>query len=94
MALSPEAGDAEGVVDPELRHSVHGRDDVAEAMPDALALYDALLSARGAAAVFVPPAVAAEGPWVSTELDAVGPDAPLAWHPPPGTTATGTEGRA
>ncbi len=94
MALAPGGGATAGVVDPELRHSVHGRADVAEAVPEAVALYDALHDGRGATALFVPPALAPEGAWVSAELDAVGPDAPLAWHPPPGTTATGAEGRA
>jgi hypothetical protein len=73
---------ARDFVDPELRHSAHARADLLTQAPSSLAVYDALESAMGASDSFVAPELAPEPASVTTELDTVGPDHELAWHPP------------
>ncbi len=70
---APREPDLEAV-GAELRHSVHGRPDVAAQFPDALALYDALESLVGCSEHFAPPVLGPEAPGVQTELDTLGPD--------------------
>jgi len=95
MDVSPvDRQEVAGFVDAEMRHSTRGRADVEAVSPGALAVYDALEAARGASGAFVPPELDPEGSWVTEQLDTVGPGTALAWHPPPGATATGGEGRA
>ena len=103
MPLQPTARDALGrardFVDPELRHSTHSRRDLVAAGTTPLDVYDALEAVVGPSDSFVPPDLPPEPGAVQVELDTVGPQTKLAWHPPPGgpdedQSPAGSEGRA
>jgi hypothetical protein len=74
---------ARDFVDADLRHSTHTRADVVDAGSTSLAVYDALEDVMGPSASFRSPPLPPEPSAVATELDTVGPDTELAWHPPP-----------
>jgi hypothetical protein len=86
MRLSPvpDAADttARDFVDPGLRHSAHTRADLVGALAGTVELYDALDAVVGPHDSFVAPDLPPEPAVVAGELDAVGPDTELAWHPP------------
>jgi hypothetical protein len=86
MRLSPvpDAADttARDFIDPGLRHSAHTRADLAGAPAGTVELDDALDSVVGPHDSFVAPDLPPEPADVARELDTVGPDTELAWHPP------------
>jgi len=90
VALPPDtATQARDFIDPELRHSTHSRTDLIGVGAGALAVYDALEAAVGSSPSFEPPELPTETADVTAALDAVGPRAELAWHPPPWATDGG-----
>jgi hypothetical protein len=70
-------------VDPELRHSAHTRAELEGSGATSLLVYDALEAVVGASTSFLAPDLPPEPASVAAELDTVGPDTELDWHPPP-----------
>lgn len=87
MGLSVQSpaheGDSGEFVDPQSRHSVHTRSEVAAKAPHALAMLDALERMVGPHPSFQAPDLAPEAPSVDAELMLVGPETKLTWRPPP-----------
>ncbi|HEY5025168.1 MAG TPA: hypothetical protein VII76_09340 [Acidimicrobiales bacterium] len=98
-SVAEDADTARDFIDPDLRHSTHTRADLVEAGDHSLALYDVLEAAMGPSTSFQTPVLPSEPPAVATELDTVGAETELAWHPPPWAAGPGgpptseTEGR-